>query len=98
VYVTGLSWTGAVYDYATIAYNTATGAQQWIKLYAFPGNTSPHGQGPVAEAVSPTSGTVIVTGATLEGEWATVAYSGRPPAPATDAPGDSPHAATRHLA
>jgi hypothetical protein len=75
-YATGLSWTGAVYDYATIAYNAATGAQQWIKLYAFPGNTSPNGEGPVEEAVSPTNGTVIVTGATLEGEWATVAYSG----------------------
>ena len=63
-------------DYVTIAYNAATGAQQWIKLYAFPGNNSTEGLGPVAEAVSPTSGTVIVTGADVAGEWATVAYSG----------------------
>ena len=75
VYVTGLSWK-AGFDYATIAYNAATGAQQWIKLYAFPGNNSTEGLGPVAEAVSPTTGTVIVTGADVAGEWATVAYSG----------------------
>jgi hypothetical protein len=75
VYVTGLSWKHG-YEYATIAYNAATGAQQWIKLYAFPGNNSTEGLGPVAEAVSPTSGTVIVTGADVAGEWATVAYSG----------------------
>jgi DNA-binding beta-propeller fold protein YncE len=75
VYVTGLSWK-AGFEYATIAYNTATGAQQWIKLYALPGNNSTEGVGPVAEAVSPASGTVIVTGADAAGEWATVAYSG----------------------
>jgi len=75
VYVTGLSWK-AGFDYATIAYNAATGAQRWIKLYAFPGNNSTEGLGPVAEAVSPTTGTVIVTGADVAGEWATVAYSG----------------------
>jgi DNA-binding beta-propeller fold protein YncE len=74
VYVTGLSWKPP-WAYATIAYNAASGAQQWIKLYTLPGNGST-GQVPVSEAVSPTSGTVIVTGATLEGEWATVAYSG----------------------
>jgi hypothetical protein len=75
VYVTGLSWK-AGFEHVTIAYNPATGAQQWIKLYAFPGNNSTEGVGPVAEAVSPTSGTVIVTGADVAGEWATVAYSG----------------------
>jgi DNA-binding beta-propeller fold protein YncE len=74
VYITGLSWK-AGFEYATIAYNAATGAQQWIKLYAIPGNNSTEGVGPVAEAVSPTSGTVIVTGADAAGEWATVAYS-----------------------
>ena len=59
--------TGGI-GYATIAYNAATGAQRWIKLYAFPGNNSTEGLGPVAEAVSPTSGTVIVTGADVAGE------------------------------
>jgi DNA-binding beta-propeller fold protein YncE len=76
VYVTGLSAARTVYDYATVAYSAAAGAQQWAKLYRIPGNTSAYGQGPVAEAVSPTSGTVIVTGADIDGEWATVAYSG----------------------
>jgi outer membrane protein assembly factor BamB len=76
VYVTGLSAARTVYDYDTIAYDAATGAQQWGKLYRIPGNTSAYGRGPVAEAVSPTSGTVIVTGADVDGEWATVAYSG----------------------
>ncbi len=75
VYVTGLSWK-AGFEYATIAYNAATGAQQWIKLYGLPNDGSTEGQGPVAEAVSPTSGTVVVTGANVGGEWATVAYSG----------------------
>ena len=75
VYVTGLSWKPG-WAYATIAYNAATGAQQWIKLYSLPSNGSTEGQGPVAEAVSPTTGTVIVTGAAITGEWATVAYSG----------------------
>jgi hypothetical protein len=75
VYVTGLSWK-AGFEYATIAYNAATGAQQWIKLHGLPNHGSTEGEGPVAEAVSPTSGTVIVTGATAAGEWATVAYSG----------------------
>jgi WD40 repeat protein len=76
VYVTGLSWAGSGFDYATIAYDAATGAQQWIKLYNPPNNSPTYGEGPVVEAVSPTSGTVIVTGATIAGEWATVAYSG----------------------
>jgi sugar lactone lactonase YvrE len=75
VYVTGLSWKPA-WDYTTIAYNATTGAQQWIKLYALPNQGSTQVEGPVAEAVSPTSGTVIVTGAAVTGEWATVAYSG----------------------
>jgi hypothetical protein len=78
VFVTGVSnsSTFTFTDDATVAYNAATGAQQWIKLYAIPGNTSTEGVGPVAEAVSPTGGTVIVTGADVAGEWATVAYSG----------------------
>jgi DNA-binding beta-propeller fold protein YncE len=76
VYVTGITGsagtTGDGYD--TIAYNAATGTQQWIKLY--------HGGPPSGDAlgyaiaVSPTSGTVIVTGQSASGKYATVAYSG----------------------
>ena len=76
MFVTGTSTSPTFTDDATVAYNAATGAQQWIKLYDPPNNSPTYGEGPVTEAVSPTSGTVIVTGATIAGEWATVAYSG----------------------
>ena len=72
VYVTGLSWKPG-WDYATIAYNAITGAQQWIKLYHGPGSGDSLAY---AMAVSPTSGTVIVTGGSASGKYATVAYSG----------------------
>ncbi len=76
VYVTGLGYRPG-WDYVTIAYNATTGAQQWMKYYALPatgGGTD--ASGPVAEAVSRTTGTVVVTGATPYGNWATVAYAG----------------------
>jgi sugar lactone lactonase YvrE len=72
VYVTGLSWKPG-WDYATIAYNATTGAQQWIKLYHGPGSGDSLAY---AMAVSPTSGTVIVTGGSASGKYATVAYRG----------------------
>ena len=72
VYVTGLSWKPG-WDYTTIAYNATTGAQQWIKLYHGPGSGDSLAY---AMAVSPTSGTVIVTGQSASGKYATVAYSG----------------------
>jgi sugar lactone lactonase YvrE len=76
VYVTGTSWNGGTYEYATIAYDAATGAQQWIKLYHGPGSDSGYSLG-YAVAVSPTSGTVIVTGYDGgSGKYATVAYRG----------------------
>jgi sugar lactone lactonase YvrE len=75
VYVTGTTWS-RTYEYATIAYDAATGAQQWIKLYHGPGSASGYSLG-YAVAVSPTSGTVIVTGYDGgSGKYATVAYSG----------------------
>ena len=76
VYVTGARLGATTNTYATVAYNTTTGVQLWAKQY--------HGTGAEnaasSVAVSPTSGTVYVTGAsqsfTLGLDYATVAYSG----------------------
>jgi DNA-binding beta-propeller fold protein YncE len=79
VYVTGES-TGSTlgYDYATVAYDAATGAQQWLARY----------NGPVKEfdeafqvVVNPTGKAVYVTGysegaSSLKTSYATAAYSG----------------------
>jgi outer membrane protein assembly factor BamB len=72
VFVTGTS-TGATgfQDYATVAYNAATGAQLWAARYVGPGESSSTGANSVA--VSPSGGMVFVTG-TSSGDYATVAY------------------------
>ena len=61
--------------YATIAYNTVTGAQVWVKAYhgdEFGGN----GDQAYAVAFSPDGRTVYVTGTTFAAEHATtIAYS-----------------------
>ena len=78
VYVTGQSWGGqaTAWDYATVAYNAATGAQQWVKRYNGPGNAYDLAS---SVAVSPNSGTVYVTGqsaGTSSGaDYATIAYT-----------------------
>jgi len=77
--VTGPSWgVASNTDYATIAYNTATGAQLWVSRYNGPGNSS---DGARALVVSPSGDKVYVTGfsdATVgtntSGDYATIAY------------------------
>ena len=76
VFVTGFSNGGAPedYDYATIAYDAATGAPLWVKRYNGPGSDS--NDEAFSMAISPTGGRVFVTG--LSGwpgaDYATVAY------------------------
>ena len=77
VYVTGGSGDG----YATIAYNAVTGAQLWVKRYD--GIPNYAGQPPEAlsVAVSPTTGTVFVTGCIISVggsnyDYTTIAYQG----------------------
>jgi DNA-binding beta-propeller fold protein YncE len=78
VYVTGNSYGGgaAGYDYATVAYNTATGARVWAKRYNGPGNGTDVAN---SLAVSPAGTTVYVTGSSDGGtsglDYGTVAYS-----------------------
>jgi outer membrane protein assembly factor BamB len=77
VFVTGSSENASstAWDYATVAYNAATGAQVWAKVYSSPGRTNVA----YSVAVSPTGKTVFVTGddygATAATEYATVAYN-----------------------
>ena len=77
VYVTGSSWgcvCGGV-DYATVAYNAATGAQLWVERY---NGVTGGGNSGRSVAVSPTTGTVFVTGPSLDVgfDYATIAYEG----------------------
>jgi DNA-binding beta-propeller fold protein YncE len=78
VFVTGYSLgTRDGYDYATVAYNAATGAQRWAKRY----NGATNGErGANSVAVSPNGKAVFVTGSIYTGkasnyDYATVAYN-----------------------
>jgi WD40 repeat protein len=78
VFVTGSSLgTNNGYDYATVAYNAATGAQRWVRRY----NGATEGdRGANSVAVSPNGKTVFVTGSSYTGsasdyDYATVAYN-----------------------
>jgi DNA-binding beta-propeller fold protein YncE len=75
VFVTGFSTgTGTGLDYATVAYNTATGAQLWVKRYNGPANSS---DSAYSVAVSPDGARVFVTGSSpgvTSQDYATVAY------------------------
>jgi hypothetical protein len=69
VYVTGQASTARPgYDYATVAYSGATGAEQWVRRYGPDGDA-------VSVAVSRTGTTVYVTGTASKYDfYATVAY------------------------
>jgi DNA-binding beta-propeller fold protein YncE len=77
VYVTGQSGGGSTTgpDYATIAYDAVTGAQQWVRRYNGPGNGYDS-----AHSLAARSGRVFVTGLsrgmTSVLDNATVAYNG----------------------
>jgi hypothetical protein len=78
VFVTGTSrGAGSFFDYATVAYNTSTGAKLWVKRYTGPG----HGiDSPNALEVSPSGSRVFVAGSsdgsgTGGGDYATLAYN-----------------------
>jgi len=76
IYVTGFSYGGSStrYDYATIAYNAATGAQIWTARYNGPGNADDMAFDIV---VSPDGSKVYVTGESYNTsyDYATVAYT-----------------------
>ncbi len=76
VYVTGYSQGTSSDEYATIAYNTATGAQRWVSRYNDPSN---YGAEASSVAVSPNGDTVFVTGSDNAGsngqDYVTVAYN-----------------------
>ena len=63
-------------NYATVAYNAATGAQQWVNMYNGPANRSDL---PESMAVSPRGDRVFVTGysdgGAYVGDYATVAFN-----------------------
>jgi hypothetical protein len=77
VFVTGVSWGGqpSLNDYATVAYDAATGAQLWSSRY----DAGYGGDGANALGVSSDGSTLFVTGASSGGsgtyDYATVAYS-----------------------
>jgi DNA-binding beta-propeller fold protein YncE len=78
VIVTGYSnGVGSGTDYATIAYDAATGAKQWLRRYNGPGNTT---DTPQAIGVTPDGDEVLVAGrsygvSNAEFDYATIAYN-----------------------
>ena len=74
VFVTGLSRGASGSDYATVAYNAATGARRWVRVTTAPATRD----GGRSLAVSPGGGTVFVTGTSRGAsnlDYATVAYN-----------------------
>jgi lipocalin len=74
VFVTGQSLGAQTYEYATVAYNSSTGATLWAKLYKGPANGDAYAS---ALSVSPDGSKVFVTGqnaGTSSDDYATVAY------------------------
>src|SRR4029077_16123165 len=80
VFVTGSSRGTSLYDYATIAYQAATGDPLWTRRYGHPSQDIA-----VAVAANPRKNTVYVTGSSFGGathrDIATVAYNGTTGAP-----------------
>jgi DNA-binding beta-propeller fold protein YncE len=78
IYVTGASiGSSGFFDYATVAYNAATGVAVWTKRYNGPAN---NGDRATAIAVSPDGTKVYVTGWSAGGpatraDYATIAYN-----------------------
>jgi PQQ-like domain len=79
VFVTGtMAPVGSAWDYLTVAYNAATGAQLWARRYNGPINQEDDAS---AMAVSPTGDRVFVTGSSYttpydtKYDYATVAYN-----------------------
>ena len=63
IFVTGYSHTATTnQDYATIAYNAATGRRLWVERYGGPGDNAPLS----AVAVSPNGHAVFITGASYD--------------------------------
>jgi hypothetical protein len=78
VYVTGASFgSTSSFDYATVAYDTSTGAKLWAERYDGSGSSSTGDQA-TALRVSPDGSSVYVTGGstgpTTSEDYATVAY------------------------
>jgi hypothetical protein len=72
VFVTGSAQgADATGDYATVAYDAATGRQLWVSRYSGPGSTEDHG---ASLAVSPGGASVYVTGRSGP-DFATIAYN-----------------------
>jgi len=74
MYVTGFSWSGTNYDYATIKYNSA-GDTLWVRRYNGPGNSDDYAYGLAVDG----SGNVYVTGSSSGSgtnyDYATIKYS-----------------------
>jgi len=79
VFVTGYSGkTLSGYDYATVAYNTAIGTEQWAKRYT---GISSSNTAASSLAVSPAGKAVFIAGESYDGsasgeDYTTVAYHG----------------------
>ncbi len=77
VFVTGSSYGGIAtgYDYATVAYDAATGGRLWVKRYNGPGNVLDYAR---AVTAAPDGSKVFVTGGstgvTNDQDYATAAY------------------------